>query len=751
MCATHKKLSHEALVSYLRTVAFFADLDHGIIKELAHDLEWSVLEPGDVLLKQGDSSESMFIIYSGRMEVLIQQAAGDEVTVGSIGPGETAGEIQILTGGKRTATVQTVEKSEVLKLNKDTFETLISTNPDMLKTLAETVHKRNRRNVLIALLPDLIGTCSDSIVSAVEASSSWISLRKGEILFRQDDAGMDLYLLICGRLGVSRTRSSGIEEVIGEIARGEIVGEMAVFSGEPRYATVYAKRDSELLHFTNEAFRTIAERYPRILLHVTTNIIQRLRRVNTGSKRRDDVKKIAVVSLGRNVPTSEFTDRLIHAIKHSEPVLTMNSAFIDNELETPGISHLSDDDPNIMRLSAWLDERESNHRYIIYETDEIGSNWMKRCLNRADRILMVLDSAEKDLADIIENFKGQIADNTHIQDLILILLHATRSIRPQGTNLLLDTLNVKAHFHIDWSSSSDFERLARYLTGKTIGLVLGGGGARGYAHIGVLRALNEAGILVDVVGGTSMGAIIASHIALGDEPEEIVRLHKELHSKDRPYKEYTLPVFSVLGGRRLNRVMERYSGNVMIEDLWMPFFCVSTDISTADRVIHRRGPLWRAVRASLSIPGIFPPVIEDEHLLVDGCLLNNLPGDIMRDLYGGLVMLVNVTPKQDLLISDSISDMPSPMKYIMNRLRRGEEAIDIPTILTLMIRSSMVSSIKKSREIIREADYYIDPPVSKFGLTDYDSIDEIVDVGYRYAQTKIEEWRNMERFREIEG
>jgi len=749
MSATRKKLSHEALVSYLRTVSFFADLDHGIIKELAHKIGRRVLDPGQILLEQGDSSESMFVVYSGNFEVFIKQSNEKISTVGTIGPGETAGEIQILTGGKRTATVCAKEKSEVLELTRDTFQSLMDANPGMMNTLTDTVRSRIRRNILIALIPDLFGVCTDSIVLDIEECSSWIHLRKGEVLFRENDTGRDLYIMICGRLGVSRTRSTGTEQLVGEISRGEIVGEMAVFTGEPRSATIYAKRDSQLLRFSKESFQLFAEKYPQILFHLTKNIIQRLKMASTGKRRRDDIEKVAVITLGRDIPITEFTTRLQSAVGPSEVVLSLNSTVVDNELETPGISQLPDDDPNSMRLIAWLDDREFNHRYVLYETDWIGSGWMRRCIDRADRILVVVDSTSNEHSEMVEEFKNYVSDNTAVQDIILVALHSGRETEPHRIGFLFDFLNVRDQFHIDWSSSYDFERLGRYLTGRSIGLVLGGGGARGYAHIGVIRALQDAGVLIDAVGGTSMGAIIAAHVALGTAPEEIVRLHKDLHSKHRPYREYTLPVFSLLGGRRLDRVMKRYMNNVQIEDLWLPFFCVSTDISTAGRVVHRRGSLWKAVRASLSIPGIFPPVIENEHLLVDGCLMNNLPGDIMHDLYGGTVIVVNVTPKEDLVIPGVIQEIPSPMKFMWNRMRQGDETVDIPTILTIMIRSSMIGSAKKVREIVREADYYIDPPVSKFGLSDYNAIDEIVDVGYKHAQRKIDEWRNEERFKEI--
>ena len=189
----------------------------------------------------------------------------------------------------------------------------------------------------------------------------------------------------------------------------------------------------------------------------------------------------------------------------------------------------------------------------------------------------------------------------------------------------------------------------RRVTGRGLGLVLGGGGARGFAHIGVFKALRECGIAVDLVGGTSMGAILSATFAMGLNYEDTLKLARQLAS---PLKLFdpTMPVVSFFASGKVTQVLERIYGDTQIEDLWMPCFCVSSNLTHAVAMVHRRGPLWQAVRASMAIPGVFSPILAEGDLLVDGCVLNNLPIDVMQRLnHDGPIIAVNVFPDVDLL------------------------------------------------------------------------------------------------------
>ncbi|MCP4756024.1 MAG: patatin-like phospholipase family protein, partial [Proteobacteria bacterium] len=213
----------------------------------------------------------------------------------------------------------------------------------------------------------------------------------------------------------------------------------------------------------------------------------------------------------------------------------------------------------------------------------------------------------------------------------LVLLHPDGKRLPSGTDAWFRKRRIQYHHHLRWNSNEDFERLARFIDDRSIGIVFGGGGARGFAHIGVIRALKEAGIPIDMLGGTSIGALIAAGRAMGMDYERILETFQEKITELSPHKEYTLPVVSLFRSKKFDKAIAEFFHDIRIEDLWLNYFCVSSNLSTAETIVHRKGFLGKAVRASASIPGIFVPVIENNHLLADGAIVNNLPGDIMKE------------------------------------------------------------------------------------------------------------------------
>ena len=201
------------------------------------------------------------------------------------------------------------------------------------------------------------------------------------------------------------------------------------------------------------------------------------------------------------------------------------------------------------------------------------------------------------------------------------------------------------YLHLRCDHRADAARLVRMITGTACGLVLGGGAPRGFAHLGVLRALEEAGVPIDVVGGTSVGALIGAFCALGLNDSERVERAVAAFTRSGSLVRPTLPLVAVSPGRRVDRLLAEHLGPGLIKDLPRRFFCVSANLTRAEEVIHDRGPLWPAVRASLSMPGIFPPVYSDGDLLIDGGALDTVPVEIMRGRVGsGYIIAVDLSP-----------------------------------------------------------------------------------------------------------
>lgn len=279
----------------------------------------------------------------------------------------------------------------------------------------------------------------------------------------------------------------------------------------------------------------------------------------------------------------------------------------------------------------------------------------------------------------------------------------------------------------------------RILAGRAVGLVLGGGGARGFAHLGVLRALEELGVRVDMIGGTSIGAPLAHLPAQGRDAAECLAV---IRSAFRSLFDYTLPIASLLAGYRTTKSIERYARPWNIEDLWLPYYCVSTNITTAQEVIHRRGDLARAVRASVAIPGVFPPVPEGNDLLVDGGVLNNLPIDIMRKINpSGPVIAVDVVPQQGLRARSDYGLGLSGWPIVLGRIIPWQKT-QVPS-LGATIASSMVIGSQRKRERMRHdglADLYVSIKASRIRMLQFDAVEEVAKIGYQSSIEPLRQW-----------
>jgi Predicted esterase of the alpha-beta hydrolase superfamily len=249
----------------------------------------------------------------------------------------------------------------------------------------------------------------------------------------------------------------------------------------------------------------------------------------------------------------------------------------------------------------------------------------------------------------------------------------------------------------------------------------------------VIQALEEAGVPIDAIGGTSMGAVIAAQFAMGTDVNGLRVINRQHWVKQNPLKDKTLPVVALLAGRRLDRMIETMFGDLLIEDLWTKFFCVSADLTRAEMRIHDRGPLGRAARASMSLPGIAIPVHEAGSMLVDGGILNNLPADVMRATCGK-VIAVDVSPAKDLVIA-----APYPAAASGWRLLWGRGASKLPGIGAILMRSVMLGSTRHQASIARDVDLYLHPSIESFGMFDWAAVDAVADAGYRYTREALAE------------
>ncbi|HEY7213351.1 MAG TPA: patatin-like phospholipase family protein [Thermoanaerobaculia bacterium] len=584
----------------------------------------------------------------------------------------------------------------------------------------------------------LFGGLEDAALDEVLSHLEWLLVAGGQTVCAQGEVGDCLYLVYSGRLAVVR-EENGKPVLLGEVGRGDSVGEVAVLTGRRRSASVRALRDVVLARLPQAATMAMLAKHPNALLTITRTLAAWLEPAGRPEKSRSCLA-LAVAPVGEPVP--ELVSGLVEALSALGPALRLNAAQIDGQFGA-GSSHCPDGSAEHRRITAWINEQEARYSFLVYEADTGTSAWMRRCLRQADRILVVapaearpaLGARAAELA-LLEKDQGEQLEE-------LVLLYRGERQRPHGTARWLDLRPFLRHHHVRLSRRADLARLARFLDGSAVGLVLGGGGARGFAHIGVIRALEETGVPIDRIGGASMGGMIGALYARGFGWEEMIDFNRRGWVKMRPHKVYTLPVISLLSKVKAVKMLEMMYGDEAIEDLWLNYFCVSTNLTRTEVVVHQRGDLRRAISASIAVPGVTPPLPDKEgDLLVDGGVLNNLPTDVMRRLGEGPIIASDVSAAIDLRADPSYTDSPTPWRYLASRFPRSK-ARSFPNILRLVQRAALLASDVYAKQAKAEVELYLDLPMDGYDMFNMDALDELVELGYRFTRDALEQaaWR----------
>jgi NTE family protein len=583
-------------------------------------------------------------------------------------------------------------------------------------TITETAIEVRSALALVASLP-LFRDLEPELLSEIADEIEWFSLPGGTTLFEMNESADAVYFVITGCLGAYGRDSDGRPQFLGRIGAGESVGEMALISGKARSASVIALRDSEIGRWSKHAFEHLMLSHPQGLLRIAQLLVQRLEQLQQASNNRSGraaLHTFAVVPHDMEVDAVSFASELVASLnKIGRAELIWN---------VRGSEH----------TSHWFHNVERANDFVVYVTDHKPTAWTKLCLRQADSLLL-LTRAESDAGEwpVLD---GASEQRLHDHRIELVLLHE-RDITPGAARRWLDIHPRVPHHHV--RGPADIDRVARLLTGHGIGLTLSGGGARGFAHIGVLRALQEAQIPVDAVGGTSIGAIIAGGIAAGWDYEAMCYHIKRTFVETNPLSDYTFPLVALTSGRKVSRLLQQEFGSVHIEDLLIPYFCVSANLTTGHSSVHRGGELWRWLRASVAIPGVLPPVFHKGEVFVDGATINNLPVDIMREIGRGPVIGVDVGAER-VFTSDVDEAEGPPFWKVIQWLRGRKKVVNIFQILS---RAGMINSTANTAAVREHSDVLLQPPLGNLDLLNWQAFDRAVDAGYRYAIERLAQCR----------
>lgn len=700
-------------------------------------------------------------------------------------PGGVAGYVGSLSSYRSLTDVTAKTDVYVGFLPRLSLERAAEKYPILLLTMAKR---------LTSLLPRLI--------LHIDFALEWAQVDAGQVIHHQGDDSDAIYIVLNGRLRATKEDVDGSMRAVGEYGQGESVGELEVMTEGQRPTTLHAIRDTELAKIPRSLFNSLAQEHPSITIQISKLIAQRMRALienpanedarerrntslNDASTSSLNLRTIAVLPVSEGVPVAEFGNRLLSALAQigvPSGVTSLNQATVLNHLGRHAFVKMGK-----LKLSQYLTDLEEKYGMVLYLADTgAKSPWTQTCIRQADCILLVGlaegSSAMGEYERILLSMKSTARKD-------LVLLHMEKFSKPGITSKWLrnrawingghhhiqmsfrtSSVAVPAQprrfgnaikqrvqvlqaeiqkytsrrvpqqplFSADAPFKGDFHRLARRLCGRSIGLVLGGGGARGISHVGIIRALEEAGIPIDIVGGTSIGAFIGGLYARDAEVVSMYgrakRFAGRMGSMWRFALDLTYPSVSYTTGHEFNRGIFKTFGNAQIEDFWINFYCNTTNISKSRAEIHTSGYAWRYIRASMTLAGLIPPICDDGCMLLDGGYIDNLTVAHMKSLGADLVFAVDVGSLDDES-PQQFGDSLSGFWAVLQRWNPFSTVPNPPSLSEIQGRLAYVSSVDALiRAKITPGVLYMRPPIDAYATLDFAKFDEIYEVGYSYAK-----------------
>ena len=583
-----------------------------------------------------------------------------------------------------------------------------------------------------------LGEMDPAAMALLRERLEWLDLAAGETLMTQGDVGDSMYLSISGRLRVYVVNDDGVEQMVRDMGRGQVIGELSLYTEEPRSATVVAIRDSVLVRLAKSEFSQLLASSAQLCIALTRKIIQRLR---SGPSHSHGARPVtfALLPITSGVQAGAFAQSLAEKLQKIGRVCVVDAASIDRDLQLPGLAQADAHDLEAkQRLVLHLDEMEANHDYVLLVGDVGPSAWTQRCSRCCDEVLLLADAAQPAVLHEIERQclmqrpgRSEVAET-------LVLLHPADLRSPQGTRAWLDRRPVSSHIHIRPELDRDMARLARLQSGTAVGLVLAGGGARGCAHLGVYRALQERGVEIDFVGGTSIGSVMAVLIASDRSLDDLMAIARRAFSINPTGDFNLIPLLSLISGRRLRKLVDTVLQELLgsspdVEDLWKNCFIVASNYTQAKEHVMLRGNIAQSILASIAIPGALPPVIQNGDLLCDGGTFNNFPADVMRRMRGvSKVIGVDLSLRRRRRI-DQV-EVPGSWALLRDLFRpRNKRRFRLPSLMSYLMNVTILYSASRQHESRKLTDLYFNPPLERVGMLQWDKFDSIVQQGHEHG------------------
>ncbi len=688
------------------------------------------LEPGESFCRQDERSTEVAYVVDGAVDVLRSSSTGT-LRVGRLGAGALVGELSALLGSARVSTVVTVQPTVIDVFSGDDFTTWLEQSPEAAEAM--TIGGRHRMHLaqLSGYLTSLIGDTSE-IIQALASVVTWTDIVAGETLFHVGDDADAAYVVVSGRLEAEI--GTGDDAFSVEIGRGQLVGEIGVIGQVPRTGTVRAVRDATLARLAASDIETLAAVNPAVLTALFRTILHR-----SASQGRLVTDRAHVMSVAVTAPVDRRStvSRVVTEIERHLRTTLVSAAKADQQLGRRGLADAEDDPLGNTLVSAYLHELEVLNDLVVLEADLERPHWTGRSCRQSDALLVIAstdpDESERRAVQRLIDARGE-----RDAPVTIAVVHPKGADRPVGAGWYHAHPDVAEVLHVRQGRAADLERVARLVSGQGVGLALGGGGARGFAHIGLLDALDERGVPIDRVVGSSIGSVMAVLVALDIEPARRIALVTEQFDG---LLDYTVPVVSVVKGERITANIVGQMGDWQIEDTWIPYACVSTNLTRSELHVHDEGNLAIAVRASVAIPGVLPPVPFEDDLLVDGGVLNNLPAELLIDDPGiGTIIASDVAPPRGPRAKHDFGLSVSGWSALRSMVRPGKTSY--PGITAVLLRSLLVGAVRAQADVLEsgQIDLLLQLPLSGVSLLDFEKVEPVATAGRELAEPLLDAW-----------
>ena len=581
----------------------------------------------------------------------------------------------------------------------------------------------------------IFSSLDDKAREAILPEFSECEVLHGEIIFSQGDPSTSIFLLVSGKLAAEITTATGETKIIGHIEPGECVGELGALSNEPRSLTIRALSNSTLLKLSADVFISLCHKHSSVMFETVRPMMSRSRSIIQILSSDKTNKHIILVPADENVSLENISEKIINLTSH----------FLQFQVISEYQPELCDPNDTHETLSAKIQTILKNKKAtrILFILKSHNSLFAKIAFkNPALIYVAAFAPATPHINHYVLDKLKSLRLHLH-SDPFLVLLHPAGTIAPSNTAAWLRLTDFTLHHHVRLDVITDLQRLLRFMRGKAVGLVLSGGGTRGWAHVGAIKALHEVKIPIDMIGGTSVGALVGACYSIGESYENTKEQFTKLieaSTSSITWRNLTWPIISLFNSKNFTEALKDVFDERRIEDMWLPYFCISCNLATNNEEIHPTGLTWEKTRASASIPGLVPPMLLNGELHVDGGLLNNLPVDIMRHYIGTKAKVVAI---------ELNTYSPDPGKYdyppiltlkeaIYARFKIGTNSYKFPSFVDTFMRGLFVGSLSKARQNALTANIFVSLNLNKFKMlySDTKQAESLIEIGYQETLLK---------------